>query len=122
MCLHCGFEIFSKDEDWIKQQKIKVLSKWPSQSPDLNPIEHLWDNLEKRIRNQSLHPRNLGDLEKASQEEWVATSADTYIKLVESMPKRMYKNQRGSRDGLKILFNKSKTSKKIVTNTFARIV
>ena len=38
-------------KDWLKQKKTETLN-WPPCSPDMNPIEHLWDELERRMKKQ----------------------------------------------------------------------
>ena len=63
-----------------------MLINWPAQSPDLNPIEHLWDHLERSLRNRSDLPKNLADLEVQLKEEWKKISQETYLKLIDSMP------------------------------------
>ena len=34
---------------WLSEHRIKVLD-WPAYSPDLNPIEHLWNEMDHRLR------------------------------------------------------------------------
>ena len=38
-------------KDWLKQKKIETLN-WPHFSPDMNTIEHLWDELQRRMKKQ----------------------------------------------------------------------
>ena len=52
---------------WLKDNKVKVL-EWPSESPNLNPIESLWAELKKRV--QARRPTNLTQLHQLCQEEW----------------------------------------------------
>ena len=72
---------------------------WPSQSPDLNPIENLWKLLKDALNRRADRPSNLDDLLQFIKEEWEQIPEDYLRNIVESMPKRMQeviKNKGGS--------------------------
>ncbi|EGI59560.1 Transposable element Tcb2 transposase, partial [Acromyrmex echinatior] len=37
---------------FLTEQNVNII-KWPSQLPDLNPIEHLWDYIGSQLRSHS---------------------------------------------------------------------
>ena len=43
---------------------------WPPMSPDVNPIEHIWDMLCRRIQARELPVQNVRQLEAALHREW----------------------------------------------------
>ena len=54
---------------WLQTHSINRMA-WPAQSPDLNPIEHLWDHLDRQVRKRKTLPTSLPMLEAALLEEW----------------------------------------------------
>jgi transposase len=58
---------------------------WPAKSPDLNPIEHIWDLLDRRVRAMAIPPRKIWELAGALVEEWGNISQQELTNLVQSM-------------------------------------
>ncbi|MDF4304838.1 transposase [Vibrio parahaemolyticus] len=59
--------------------------QWPPQSPDLSPIEHLWDVVEREIHIMALQPTNLQLLCDVIMSIWTKISEECFQHLVESM-------------------------------------
>ena len=65
-------------KEWLRNNSVTILD-WPSQSPDLNPIEHLWRDLKMAVHQCS--PSNLTELERIPKSRCE--------KLVASFPRRL---------------------------------
>ncbi len=76
--------------DWFLEHDNEfTLLKCPPQSPDLNPIEHLWDVVEREIHIMDVQPTNLQQLCDAIMTIWTKISEECFQHLVESMPRRI---------------------------------
>ncbi len=71
--------------DWFLEHDNEfTLLKWPPQSPDLNPIEHLWDVVEREIHIMDVQPTNLQQLCDAIMSIWTKISEECLQHLVAS--------------------------------------
>ncbi|GFT32325.1 transposable element Tcb2 transposase [Trichonephila clavipes] len=67
-------------EDFLFEEGI-VRMEWPACSPDMNPIEHVWDALGRRLAGRQPHPQTLQELEEWDRIPQLVTNS-----LIYSMP------------------------------------
>ena len=70
---------------WLLTHGIQCID-FPPYSPDLNPIEHLWADMARRVEKRPA--ASMEELLDIVAEEWAATSIEFLAKLVHSMPAR----------------------------------
>uniref|UniRef100_A0A8R1HST0 Tc1-like transposase DDE domain-containing protein n=1 Tax=Caenorhabditis japonica TaxID=281687 RepID=A0A8R1HST0_CAEJA len=87
--------VFQQDNDpkhtsghaanWFRRRRVDLL-EWPSQSPDLNPIEHMREELERRLKGVRASNANqkFAQLEAA----WKSIPMTVVQTLLDSMPRR----------------------------------
>ena len=73
---------------WFVEISVEELDS-PAQSPDLNSIEHLWDELKRRLRARPNHPTSVPNLTNALVAEWKQVLAGMVQHIAESLPRRM---------------------------------
>ncbi|GFX87500.1 transposable element Tcb2 transposase [Trichonephila clavipes] len=74
-------------EELLESEDITRMD-WPAYSPDLNPIEHVWDALGRRIAARLHHPENTQQLKQMLIEEWTLLPREMLPQLVLSMRRR----------------------------------
>ena len=75
-------------QDFLANNNIVPLD-WPPYSPDLSPIEYLWDELDRRVRKRRNPPATLAQLRNALINEWNNIPMRTVNALVNSIQRRI---------------------------------
>ncbi|GFX73505.1 transposable element Tcb2 transposase [Trichonephila clavipes] len=74
-------------EQLLESEDIERMD-FPARSPDLNPIEHVWDFLGRRLAARTLPPVTIRELRFALQDEWAAMPQQLIDTLILSMGRR----------------------------------
>lgn len=74
--------------EYKEQESIDTIF-WPSMSPDMNPIEHVWDTIGRNLNRRDPPLQNLGDLRVAIVDEWNRFPQLKFRRLVQSMRRRV---------------------------------
>nr|KAG5694158.1 hypothetical protein BaRGS_001485 [Batillaria attramentaria] len=74
--------------DQYLEEKSMERMEWPARSPDLNPIEYVWDMIGRAVRARVNPPRTLVQLGQALQQEWDQIPHQTIRNLICSMRRR----------------------------------
>ena len=75
-------------QKWCVEIGVEELD-WPAQSPDLNAIEHFWDELEDRLQARPNRSTSVPDLTDALVAEGKQIPTVMFQHPVESLPRRV---------------------------------
>jgi hypothetical protein len=94
---HQGLRIFQQDNarphtamvlmNFLQAQNVNCMH-WPSPSPNMAPIEHVWDALGRRVDNRPVKPTTGATLRQALLEEWNNMPQRAIQNIILSMRRR----------------------------------
>ena len=70
---------------WFEEKGIELL-QWPSNSPDLNPIENIWGWIKAEVKREN--PKTMKQLRNSLQKNWERIDLNFIKPYVESLPRR----------------------------------
>jgi transposase len=86
---NCPIHKAKSVDQYIKKQQYSLL-QWPAQSPDLNPIEHLWAKVKRELNKYDTPSKGLNELWERVECIWnEKISENDCLVLIESMPRRI---------------------------------
>jgi transposase len=71
----------------LSEQEYEVID-WPSQSPDLNPIEHIWALVKRRLNKYDRAPKGMLELWERIEHVWNEITKEDCQRVIDSMPTR----------------------------------
>jgi hypothetical protein len=74
--------------EYLEHPNVNLLP-WPPRSPDLSPIEHVWDMIGQRLKNLARRPQTIQQLRHEIQVVWDALPQEEIDNLIRSMPRRV---------------------------------
>lgn len=78
-----------KSMEWYKTKGLQLLD-WPTNSPDLNPIENVWAHVKKMLARYLTEPAGVKELWQRLSKEWDTDEVkDLCKKVIHSMPRRL---------------------------------
>ncbi|GBL86859.1 hypothetical protein AVEN_96083-1 [Araneus ventricosus] len=81
-------------DEFLKSEDIRRMD-WPARSPDLNPIQHVWDALRRAIATRNPPPRTIQEMKTTLLNEWDQLPQEMINCLTSSMKSRCKACKRG---------------------------
>ncbi|KAJ1304038.1 hypothetical protein OPQ81_008446 [Rhizoctonia solani] len=75
-------------QDWFQEHGLEVF-EWPANSPDLNPIENLWELIKRELYSYDTPASGMSELWTRVHKVWDKVTTQQCQDLIESMPRRI---------------------------------
>jgi transposase len=85
-------------QHFLQQEAVQTIP-WPAMSPDMNPIEHVWDFIGRKINQRNPKCQYIDELRTAILQEWQQFPQERLRRLVRSMMRRVTPQLHNKRGG-----------------------